>query len=120
MELRQEIKTLSDKARSIRIELRKAVLSLPDNTEIQRIDEKCYTINSSIIMKSKNKVLSPSYYDFKYQYRELLKALELVDVSKYIDVLTNCIDTGHIRHGEPKNWVVLHPEVIKQIKQIIN
>ena len=72
--------------------------------------------------------MCPYYYDFKYQYKLLVKKIESIDFMNIESMLNKCIETGYINMKNGKsihsvsqlNRFKLHPKEIANLKTILN
>ena len=115
------IKTLEDASEYLDklIKVIKEVLiaklpKLPDNSCISRINDRCFIMNKSDLGNR----WSPEYHDFKFQYGLIIKYIKRSDSNNIITSLKANLDQGFVRIDQVK-WV-LHPEVIKNIKDLLS
>ncbi len=97
-----------------------SINELPDNPKINRLNGNCFTIMSSDL--SVDKVLSPEYYDFKLQYREIIKCIDKSRIETLDKVLNEIVKTGIIKQSKIDggyNLFKLNPTVIKYLKQLL-
>jgi hypothetical protein len=108
-------------AESLRIKegINNLLLSMPDNPDIKRIGNgpRCFSINFSSIRKDAGLNLSPYYYDWQYQYEKLILKVNATNITHLVVVIENAIKNKHFVHDNEK--VILHPEVIKQLKSLL-
>ena len=109
------INELLMKAIQIREAIGYKILALPDNEDIQRQGEGCFTINSSKLDSNLN--LSPEYYDFKVQYEIIAKVLSERPIEKTIDWLNELIEKETFYYKS--NTIKLNPKVVEYLKGII-
>jgi hypothetical protein len=129
MELKNSILSLQWDALTIKRKINNKIRNLPDNKNIVRLSTQpnCYTIKFSEIMKDKQNILSPDYYDYNYQYRAIVKQLKKIDPLTIYNFIVKAIEDkfffryiGVNMHGFPcKEKILLHTEVIKYLKAII-
>ena len=105
------------KVREVIQELEGKVLSLPDNPSIKRISSRpsCFTISSRSLTSDN---WSVAHYDFKEQYRLIVKQLEKGDPRHVLRRLKTIIRNGWIcisRHQSMK----LHKDVVLFLKKIM-
>lgn len=89
------------------------ILNLPDNPNIDRIDDRTFIVNSSDFATS----WSPEYHDFKSQHRVICQILERIPIDQVESVLMAAIKRGSIVYQ--RNSYRLHPGVVEQIKSIL-
>lgn len=92
---------------------------LPDNPSIDRIATNpcCFMVSSSVV-RNNNGILSPDYYDFKYQYGKIIEKISSVEDSKIVETLKNMVE---MKKFIIKGYTItLHPQVIEFIKPILN
>ena len=99
----------------IREELSGLIESLPDNPNIKRINDRCFVISSKHL--SPDLKLSPQYYDFKAQYREIISEINKTQFINTLKVLNEILHRGTIK--KTNYTFYLHPEVIKNIRGIM-
>lgn len=110
-----ELNLLADKINLIKNQIKESISSLPDNNKINRISKQGFTINYHSLFETN---LSPSFYDFKYQYEKINEFIEIISPFDIIDKLQKAVVDKHIRI---KNLQVkLHPEVIKNIQGLLD
>lgn len=113
----KNIMPLVEEAIAIRKRITNMILELPDNPDIERIGKStgAFTIQSSKLDKG---ILSPSHYDFKYQYYYFAAALLRVPIENTIDWIESTLKRGSVKvHGQPFK---LHSTVIENIKEAFN
>ena len=89
----------------IKATLKGKVLQLPQNPNINVINDNCYTINFSQLKDGLN--LSPTRYDFKYQYKAIAKVIESKPIEKLTEHLKTIIkDRGIKRYVNMTNKMV--------------
>ncbi len=97
-----------------------SINELPDNPKINRLSGNCFTIMSSDL--SVDRVLSPEYYDFKHQYREIIKCIDNSRIETLDKVLNEIVKTGIIKQSKIDggyNLFKLNPTVIEYLKQLL-
>jgi hypothetical protein len=99
------------------IDIRKAIadkiLALPDNPDIQRHGERCFTMSASNLKKS----WSYEYHDFKLQYQMIATVMAEIPIENTIEWFREIIKTNTLKYKQ--TTVKLNPEVIKYIKGIL-
>ncbi len=128
MELKDNIRNIQWDLLSLKRKINKQIRLLPDNPNINRISNICYTIMLSEIQKDKNFTLSAEYYDFKFQYRKIIKKLKDVSpletyncISKMIVDKSFKVNSGTNIHGVIcYHTIKLHPSVIEFLKGLID
>ena len=84
---------------------------LPDNPCVNRLSDNCYSMSS----KDLGATWSAEYHDFKYQYRALIKLCDTsTDIRKS---LFKALKEQMFKVGDVA--VKLHPEVIKNVRQVL-
>jgi hypothetical protein len=92
--------------------LSEKINELPDNLKIKRLEKSgAFTMKISDL---NNSVLSAGYYDFKIQYREILKIILTTPTEKMKNVLDQMMDKAIA--GKTK----LHPSVVMSVRDIYN
>jgi hypothetical protein len=116
MEQLSKINELILEAIKVRKQIADCILGLPDNPNINRIGNGCFTIKFSELAKN-DMVLSAEYYDYKVQYKAIHRVLIDVPLEHTIDKLFDIITKGSVIIG--KHNIKLNPEVIENLKSII-
>lgn len=88
---------------------------IPESNHIKRLNQNCFLINLSDL--SKDKILDPKFYDYKYQMDLCISVLTKTPISEFISTIKKMIKDGFIvyAHKEQK----LHPVIIKYLKTIL-
>lgn len=79
---------LSEKLRILKI----AILDCPDNQNIHRMSDRCYVMSFSQLGNS----WSPMYYDFKAQYKLIVKEIEKCEINNVVKRLLDILNEGKI------------------------
>ena len=90
---------------------------LPDNPNIKRIDDTCFTIGIKTINLDPRHSLSPFYYDYRSQYRFILDRLANASIHRFADMFLNIINKKSYYYGGCSYH--FHPEVITNIVNAI-
>ncbi len=124
--VRKEVVGLQKKMTRIVNFLKKEIVNLPENPNITNIKglSNLYTLPFSKMEKSWH----PKHYNFRYQYELIVSYLELEEYSllKQLEMLEKFITKGKIKvtvqvMGYPvRKEEVLHPEVCRNIKNLLN
>lgn len=111
------IMPLVKEAIAIRKRITDMILGLPDNPDIERIGKStgAFTIQSSKLDKG---ILSPSHYDFKYQYHYFTAALLRIPIENTIEWIEATLKRGSVKVND--KVFKLHPEVIEHIRRAID
>lgn len=115
--LKNSITDIEQRIEVIKNDLRNKIQSLPDNSKISRLKSGAFTISSKDIFASKGTVLSPSYYDFKLQYKYLSEVIDNTNINNLFTTLDFIIVSGTHKIGS--NTMKFNPEVIAYLKEII-
>lgn len=115
--IKTSIKELVEKIESVKVELKNKIESLPDNTRINRLGAGSFTISSKDIFASEGIVLTPSYYDFKLQYKYLSEVIDKTNINNLFTTLDFIIVSK--THKSGSNTMKFNPEVIGYLKEII-
>jgi hypothetical protein len=125
-DLKQEMTNLHERAKAIVKALQDKISELPDNPNINRIGNSgAFSMNMSEIFKSPTMNMCPDYYDFKYQYKTLVKILEHTEPGNVFNKLEQICKDGKIDylgkgiHGQKKNNFQFHPDVISHLKTLL-
>jgi len=102
-------------------ELKKHILSLPDNPKIKRMGKSnCFTISS----KDLGDNWSVEHHDFKKQYELIVKELEATEPANVFNKLQKIISEGKLVSVVGSNWnrsshrLNLHPDVIAWLRKL--
>lgn len=116
--LKQEMADLHERAKAIVKILQDKISELPDNSKIKRIGTTgAFSMNISDVFSTKTASLSPDYYDFKHQYKTLVKILEHTEPGNVFNKLDQICKDGEIRI---KNSTLrFHPDVISHLKTLL-
>jgi hypothetical protein len=128
MEIKNAISEMLEKTNQIKSEISKIIMAMPDNPDIKRIkgNENCFIVNFSQLSKDTN--LSPCYYDFKYQYRAIIKKIDTCDILTLDKTIEGFINDGYVKLYGGLNMhsqgtfekIKLHPTVINELKKLLN
>jgi len=129
MELNNSIQTIQWDLLTLKRKLNNQIRLLPDNQNIQRLstNPNCFIIKFSEIQKDKNHSFSPCYYDFKYQYRNIIAKLKSINPLEYYNFLSKIINDKSFKiyrgvnmHGQTcSEKIDLHDSVITFLKSLI-
>jgi hypothetical protein len=112
-------KSIIDKINQIKselLQLAKQVRELPPNPNVERLGNNCFSIKSSEIFKHDK--WSPEYHCFEEQYRIIAKLIETLPIDEVIEKLYRiCNKKSYYLKG---NTIIFHPQVIENLKTIIN
>jgi hypothetical protein len=111
-EYRNEVGRVMQELNYLKTRMQQLILALPDNPDIVRIGAKrgAFTIRISNLDRG----WSPSMYDFKSQYEEIVNAMEAAKSPELlIALLENLMERGSI--GK-RNF---HPRVVENIKTLL-
>jgi len=101
----------------IKKQLTDIILTLQDNPNITRINNQCFIISSANL--SNDLCLTPEYYDFKRQYRLIVRIIEECSTEKAQSLMNNIVNKGSIRYPSDI-YHKFHPDVIKQVNLLLN
>lgn len=108
-EVQAAIHDMQKQLTSVVTQLNDCITSLPDNPNIQRINSKCFTVNSKHLQNN----WSVLYYDYKQQYEEIIKIISKGEPQFVVSKLKNIIK----EHKHEK--IRSHPDVIRNLKTIL-
>jgi hypothetical protein len=97
-------------------QIKAAIFDLPDNPDIQRLSNH----PQSFLMKYgslRPENWTPMYYDFEYQYDQLVCLVDQVPPEKLLIKLQTVLTEKKFKLG-PK-VIYLHPEVIKKLQDLL-
>ena len=110
--------SIIDKINSIKAELQKLVKEireLPGNPNATSLGKGCFTIKLSELIKHDK--WGPEFHIFEAQYNIIAELLEEWPIQRTIQHIEEAIKKEHIYHQS--NWIHLHPEVVKNLKGLI-
>ena len=110
--------SIIDKVNQIKSELSQlaeSIRSLPQNPNIEPLGNNCFSLKSSELFKHDK--WSPEYYDFTVQYEVIAKMVENLPIDQVLDKLNSIIKTE--RYYRKGNLITFHPQVIENLKRII-
>ena len=115
--LKARLNSTNKEVQRIREEIHTAIMNLPDNPKIKRINKNCFTVSSKDIFNSPKNRLDVFYYDFPKQYEKIAELIDSCHSENIISVLEGIISNGYCKHfGSLYNF---NPEVIKHLKTIL-
>lgn len=119
-ELQKEIAGIATRVKELLAKLYEAIENLPDNPNINRVSSNIYTMQFSELQRGKSWL--PEHYDFKHQYREVIKAMQ--KSQQPLTRFENIIEAGEIVYNAGSGWnsthrVRLHPDVITHLKALL-
>jgi hypothetical protein len=112
-------KSIVDKVNQIKSELlilAKQIRELPPNPNVERLGNNCFSIKSSEIFKHDK--WSPEYHCFEEQYRIIAEMVETLPIDQILSKLNRIIETK--RYYIKGNTTMFHPQVIENLKTIVN
>jgi hypothetical protein len=120
MDLISKIDGISEQVEYIKRYITTRIESLPDNPNIERVKDapNCFVMSISQVIKHDN--MSAQFHDFKHQYKNIIKYLEVQPLEKIIERLTTMIQDGYfIPVGcTSQGRVTLHPKVREDLSQL--
>ena len=115
-----QIKSHTAEIEKTKKEIQLLILNLPDNPEIKRINQKCFTVSSSQLFGKSNPQgrMDVFFHDFKAQYRLIAKVLEASRPENIISNLQKIGDDESIyKDGSHYRF---NPQVVEHIRELIN
>lgn len=116
----EKIEELVKSAGTIRRQIYKKIMEIPQNPEIKELDKSCFTVDSSTL--SAHQVMQPSYFNFKIQCAKIVSCLDRLPASKIHDKIkemTTPTRTGlYLLKGLGYTYR-LHPEVVRHLKKFL-
>jgi hypothetical protein len=91
--------------------------NLPANPNTYKTGSNSFTMNISEVFKSKKMSLSPLYYDFTYQYRQISIYLMYIQPEYLIEKLQEAVTNKYVTISGSK--VQLHDNVIANLKSLL-
>ena len=115
--LKQLLREHALDAARIRTKLITALMCCPDNPKIQRIGSGCFVLPSSDLADN----WSPFFYDFKLQYRAIIRKIAGRELESIIKRLGKMIETGKIELGAGfgRYKEALAPEVVSTLREVV-
>lgn len=101
----------------IKEELTYIILTLPDNNNITRLSDQCFVMSSANL--SNDLCLTPEYYDFKRQYKLIVKIIEECSIERIQSLMSDITRKGSV-HYPSGIYHRFHPNVIKQVNLLLN
>ena len=111
-------KSIIDKINQIKselLELAEKVRGLPPNPNVDQLGKNCISIKSSELFK--HDVWTPAYYIFSDQYNTIAQLIETLPIDEVLDKLNRIVKTK--RYYLKGNTIMFHPQVIENLKTII-
>lgn len=118
MDLTQLFSQYTSITNSIRTQLMLDIDAIPDNPNIKRLSNCCFTISSTEIVKSG--IFCVEYYDFAHQKKILKSVLQTKEtLESQLKRLIDIANTGKtvIRSCGQSYTFHFHPDVIKALKE---
>lgn len=115
--IKQQIDELQRKGEQVKSQVAELVHGLEDNPRIKKLGKRAFFVNSRHLAESDN--WTPAHHDFKYQHELILQRLRGMEPQSILDFLSKTVASGKIRRSSPGDVVNLHPDVIRQIRSII-
>lgn len=96
--------------------LANSIRKLPSNPNVDQLSDNAFLIKMSELNKHSN--FTPFYHSFKDQYELIAKIIEECDIRDALDKLDIIVNKGKLYR---KNQLVtFHPDVIQNLKSLIN
>lgn len=115
--LRQQIDELQRQGEQVKNQVMELIQGLEDNPRIHRMGKRAFFMNSRHLGSDD---WTPAHHDFKYQHELVLERLKGMEPQKILGFLGKAVASGKIRRSSsPGDVVKLHPDVIRQIRSII-
>lgn len=115
--LKARLNSTNKEVQRIREEIHTAIMNLPDNPKINRINKSCFTVSSKDVFGSPKSRLDVFYHDFPKQYEKIAELIDSCHSENIIDILEGIISNGYCKHfGQLYNF---HPSVITNLKTIL-
>lgn len=117
MDINDEIHELHAKSVELKNKIIAIIDKFPDNPNIERIsgNSEAFTIKMSQL--SDWLVLSPEYYDWKYQYKKIIIKIEEMDILTFDETFNKILKDKRFKLNS--NVIYLCPEVINKLKEIL-
>lgn len=111
-----QLKLMADKINLIKEQIKEKISSLPENSKLTKVGNKGFSINFTDLSSDLN--LSPSYYNFKYQYEKINEFIESISPFAIESRLNRAINERSVMVKNCK--IRLHPEVIEYVKELLD
>ncbi|MBN2569832.1 MAG: hypothetical protein JXB42_10430 [Deltaproteobacteria bacterium] len=110
-----KISEINGHVKQIKNDLKKRILSMPDNPKISRIGggTTCFVLNSVNLGES----WSPFYHDFRKQYQEIAEIVDRLPIEKLAEQLEEIAKRESIKTSG--GTLKLHPEVAGRLKGLL-
>lgn len=111
--------SIIDKVNQIKSELSQladSIRNLPPNPNVEALGNNCFSIKLSEIAKYDK--WSPGFHDFQNQYDLIAELIETLPIDQVLDKLNRIIKTKRYYHKS--NTINFHPDVIQNLKTIID
>lgn len=96
----------------LKTKLENAILSLPDNPKIRRLDDRCFVLSFSDLGNN----WTPFFHDFKQQYKKLVAIIDHAEPTTITPTLRAIIETGiYYHHGHTYRF---NPAVIGHLQTL--
>lgn len=106
----EELRSLPSKVQVLRDEIKDLIKNLPQNPDITPAGS---GFTMSIRKLSPDMNLSPYYYDFKFQYEEIIKVIDNTQIENLDERVKRMLVTGKIN-----NDYRLHSQVLETLRRI--
>jgi hypothetical protein len=109
------IREYQEKVTALKTDLIGKISDLPDNPKIKRIgtEGKAFTMSSKDLGES----WSPFYYDFKSQYKAIVKIINTSPIETVITKMESIVENGYADNS--KSSQRFHPEVRKYLSEMM-
>lgn len=121
--LKEQVEDLQHKGEQVKARVAEIIEGLEDNPRIKRagsgtLGNRTFTMSSRHLAASDD--WTPAHHNFKYQHELLLKHLQDIPPQSILDYLADVTRRGKIRRSsKPGDTVRLHPDVIRQIRGVL-
>jgi len=113
--MKTELQKINKQINEIKNKFIEKIKQLPDNPEINRLNQNCYIMKSGQLTKHDD--WSSFFHDFKKQYKYIIALTEANSNKKSIDMVINKLTTI-VEKGCIKD-TTFHPDVRKELKRIL-
>lgn len=113
--LQEMVEKQQEQTRQFRQALRDKIQSLPANPRVTQLSDnpRCFVVKFSDL----NNNWSPHHHDFRWQYEQIIKKLDVADISNIESLVDDLLITHKIKVNS--SWYsTLHPDVLQSLGEL--
>ena len=121
IKLKKKIEGIAKQKLLIEKELVSQIRKLKDNPNVTRLAKNIFIINFSELDKGRS--LDPRYYDYKWQYEEIIQALQVSNMERMYNIMEDIVNNREpfsSKSGRGTHNIRIHPDVRCNIQKIWN